>query len=151
RPLDPAERALPAQLLDLVRTGRKWSARDGRLYRSAQDHVGDRLPAPRRVFSRRARHGARAAQGPFSRDAAWSAGRRRDVFLRIKLTPFTQPLPCPRAGRECLRHALPEFGVVAEEDERTGLFKRRQAIERGEHRLAVVQIAGLAPLAQGSA
>jgi len=44
-PEDTSERALPAQLLDLVRAGRRKPLRLGRLYRPAQDHVGDRLSA----------------------------------------------------------------------------------------------------------
>ena len=50
RPEDAAERAVPAQLLDLVRAGREQHRRTGRLYRPAQDHVGDRLSASGRVL-----------------------------------------------------------------------------------------------------
>ena len=58
RPEDAAERALPAQLLDLVRAGREQHRRARRLYRPAQDHVGDRLPASGRLLP------GRAADGP---------------------------------------------------------------------------------------
>ena len=50
RPEDAAERALPAELLDLVRTGREQHCRAGRVYRPAQNHVGDRLPASGRLL-----------------------------------------------------------------------------------------------------
>ena len=55
------ERTVPAQLLDLVRAGRGQPQGARRLCRAAQDHVGDRLPAPGRVLPRRARHGARSS------------------------------------------------------------------------------------------
>ena len=61
RPEDAAERAVPAQLLDLLRAGRGLDRRAGRLYRPAQDPVGDRLPAPRRLLPRRARDDRGAA------------------------------------------------------------------------------------------
>ena len=54
RPEDAAERALPAQLLDFVRAGREQHRRAGRLYRPAQDHVGDRLSASGRLLPGRA-------------------------------------------------------------------------------------------------
>ena len=54
RPDDAAERAVPAQLLDLVRAGRGQHRRAGRLYRAAQDPVGDRLSASGRLLPGRA-------------------------------------------------------------------------------------------------
>ena len=50
-----------------------------------------------------------------------------------------------------MRHRLPEFGVVAEEDARPTAFQRLQPVKRGEHRLAVVHIARQAAVAQGLA
>ena len=46
RPEDPAERSVPAQLLDLLRAGRGLDQRAGGVYRPAQDPVGDRLSPP---------------------------------------------------------------------------------------------------------
>ena len=53
RPEDAAQRIVPAQLLDLVRAGRGQPQIPGGLYRPQQDHVGDRLPASRRLLPRR--------------------------------------------------------------------------------------------------
>jgi len=50
-----------------------------------QDPVGDRLSAPRRLLPRRARHAARADEGPVGRDAASDHGRRRHGVLRPAL------------------------------------------------------------------
>ena len=57
RPEDPTQRIVPAQLLDLVRAGRGEPKGVGRLYRPAPDHVGNGLPAPRRLLPRRTEDG----------------------------------------------------------------------------------------------
>jgi uncharacterized protein len=81
RPEDQAQRALPAQLLDLVRAGRRQPKGARRVYRAAQNPVGDRLPAPRRLLPRRAADD----QGPdgrrVPRRSAPGAGWRRDGVL----------------------------------------------------------------------
>ena len=45
-----------------------------------------RLPAPRRFLPRRARHGARTAEGHLARNAARRSRGRRDGFLWAELT-----------------------------------------------------------------
>ena len=60
---DEAERAVPAQLLDLVRAGRKQHRGAGRLYRAAQDHVGHRLSALRTASSRARRRCSGSGSG----------------------------------------------------------------------------------------
>ena len=86
RPEDAAERTVPAQLLDLVRAGRKQHRRAGRLYRTAQDHVGDRLPASGRLLPRRAADGPRSARTVVPRSEAPGDGRRCAWLLRRQLT-----------------------------------------------------------------
>src|SRR5438477_5857133 len=45
----------------------------------------------------------------------------------------------PSEGRyRRLRHILPEFRIMAEEQRRAALFQRLQPVERGQHRLAVI-------------
>ena len=54
---------------------------------AAQDHVGDRLPAPGRVLPRRARRWSdKQLEGLSRRDQAPGHGRRRDGLLRPELT-----------------------------------------------------------------
>ena len=50
-----------------------------------------------------------------------------------------------------MRHRLPEFGIVAEEDARPAPFQRLQPVERSQHRLAVMNVARQAALAQSPA
>ena len=83
---DAAERAVPAQLLDLVRAGREQHRRAGRLYRPAQDHVGDRLSASGRLFPGRAADDPRTDRAVVRRGEAPGIGRRRDGVLRPALT-----------------------------------------------------------------
>ena len=86
RPQDPAERSVPAQLLDFVRAGRTQLRGARRVYRAAQNPVGDRLPLPRRLLPRHAADD----QGPHGRRvprcSAPSSGRRRDRLLRAELS-----------------------------------------------------------------
>jgi predicted TIM-barrel fold metal-dependent hydrolase len=60
-PHHAAERHLPAKLLDLVRAGRGLARRARRLYRPAQDPVGDRLPHRDGFFPGAPGHGAQSA------------------------------------------------------------------------------------------
>src|SRR5262249_43027750 len=85
RPQDAAERNLPKELLDLVRAGRREPQGARRLYRPAQDHVGDRLPASRRLLPRRAGDGAEDARRNVDRNPPPGDGRRCDGFLRTSL------------------------------------------------------------------
>src|ERR1700720_1438359 len=89
-------------MLDIVRAGRGRPALPGRLYRTAQDHVGDRLSAPGRVLPGRAKDDRKAARRPVSRHQAWRHGRRRDGVLRSELTRANISTPalagvCPRS------------------------------------------------------
>ena len=59
--------------------------RAGRLHRPAQDPVGHRLSASRRLLPRRAADDAGAAEGPVGRDEARDHGRRRHGVLRPPL------------------------------------------------------------------
>ena len=103
------ERIVPAQLLDLVRAGRGQPQSAGGLYRPQQDHVGDRLPASRRLLPWRPGHGARAAERHLARDNARRARRRRDGLLRPELIPDTPPKPRPDGGGEtCSTTSFPE-------------------------------------------
>src|SRR5438045_592466 len=85
RPEDSPKRTLPAQLLDLVRAGGEQHCRVGRLYRAAQDHVGDRLSASGRLLSRSAADGPRPARAVVAPGQAPSVGRRRPGILRHEL------------------------------------------------------------------
>ena len=78
RPEDAAERALPAQLLDLFRTGLEQHRRARRLYRPAQDHVGDRLSASGQLFPRCAADAPRPPRAVVARGRStrcWPAAR----------------------------------------------------------------------------
>ena len=93
-------RAVPAQLLDLVRAGREPACK------SLADYIGPNkilwatdYPHPRRLLPRRARHGARTAEGHLARDAARRPRRRRDGVLRAELTIGRPPRPAWFAGR----------------------------------------------------
>src|SRR2546430_9670176 len=86
-PEDGAERAVPAQLLDLVRAGREQHRRAGRLYRAAQDHVGHRLSALGRLLPGRAADAARAARAAVPPGEAPGARRRRSRLLPPDLKP----------------------------------------------------------------
>src|SRR5207244_4336761 len=80
RAVDAAERPVQAQLLDLVRARRRQPERPRRLHRAAQDLVGDRLSASRRLLPWRAeadRRPPRAVAG----DEAPDPGRRRQGLL----------------------------------------------------------------------
>ncbi len=55
-----------------------------------------------------------------------------------------------RQRRRSLRHGFPEFQVVTEDDARAGGFERREAVERGQHLVAVMHEARQAPFAQGA-
>src|SRR5260370_1284332 len=83
---DPAHGIVPAQLLDLVRTGGGQPQGARRIYWPAQDPVGDRLPAPRRLLSGRAGNDRRAPRRCITRGQASGHGRRRDGVLRPELT-----------------------------------------------------------------
>ena len=85
RAVDAAERNLPAQLLDLVRAGRGQHQGARRLHRAAQDPVGDRLPAPRRLFPGRAEDDHGPHGRPVARNQAPGHGRRCDGLLRAEL------------------------------------------------------------------
>ncbi len=89
-PENATERTLPAQLLDFVRTRRNQPPGTRGFHRPQEDHVGDRLSASRRLLPWRARHGARAAERYFARDAARRPGGRRDGLLRPELTPYAR-------------------------------------------------------------
>ncbi len=84
-PLDAAERIVPAQLLDLVRTGREQPQGAGRLYRAAQDPMGDRLSAPGRLLPGGAADDAGPPRGIVGRDQAPGHGRRGHGLLRPAL------------------------------------------------------------------
>ena len=86
RPDDAAERPVPAQLLDFIRAGRKQHRRAGGLYRTAQDHVGDRLPAPGWILPRRAADGPRSHRAIVPRSEAPDPGWRCAWLLRRQLT-----------------------------------------------------------------
>src|SRR5262249_56639333 len=73
--------ALPAQLLDFVRAGREQHQGAGRLYRAAQDPVGDRLPASRRLLPRRAENDAGPARRRVAGDEASGHGRGPEGLL----------------------------------------------------------------------
>jgi hypothetical protein len=79
-------RAVSAQLLDLVRAGRGKHRRAGRLYRPAQDHVGDRLSASGRLLPGRAADDLRTNRSSVSRGEASGIGWRRDGVLQPALT-----------------------------------------------------------------
>ena len=49
----------------------------------------------------------------------------------------------------CLRYRAPELRVVAEKDASPAPFQRLQPVERGQHGVAVVHVAGQAALAEG--
>ena len=101
----------------------------GGLYRPQQDHVGDRLPASRRLLSRRPRHGARAAEGHLARDTARRARRRRDGLLRPELIPDTPPPPRPDGG-----------GETCNVDEFSGTTTRRNVMSgHGHHTPAEIR------------
>ena len=107
------ERIVPAQLLDLVRAGRGQPQRAGGLYRPQQDHVGDRLPAPRRLLPRRPGHGARAAERHLARDPARRPRRRRHGLLRPELShPIRSP---PPGGKRIGRVAIGPKGPASDE------------------------------------
>ena len=84
-PEDAAERAVPAQLLDLLRAGRGLDRRPGRIYRPAQDPMGDRLPAPRWLLPGRAGDAEGTDEGPLARRSAQDHGRRGHGVLRPQL------------------------------------------------------------------
>ena len=79
--LHAPQRAVPAQLLDLVRAGGGQPERARRVHRPAQDPLGHRLPAPRRLLPRGARHD-RPAAGPVGGGEAPDPGRRGHGLLR---------------------------------------------------------------------
>src|SRR6185312_11020921 len=55
-------------------------------------------------------------------------------------------------GRDrCLRHILPEVGIMPEEQRRTALLQRFQPVERRQHLFAVVHEARQATFSQGAA
>jgi len=67
-------------------------ARAGRLYRPAQDHVGDRLSASGRPSSRGAPDMIRdPTRAVVRRGEAPGVGRRRDGVLRVAVTPRRAP------------------------------------------------------------
>ena len=53
--------------------------------------------------------------------------------------------------RRCLWHGLPELRVVAVEDAGAPSFQRSEPLERGQHRLSVVNQTRQSPLAQRAA
>src|SRR3989442_1345585 len=79
--LHASERAVPAQLLDLVRARRGLPQRARGLHRSSQDPVGARLPASRRLLPRCAEADRRPA-GAVGPDQARDPGRGRTALLR---------------------------------------------------------------------
>src|SRR2546430_3390705 len=90
-PEDGAERAVPAQLLDLVRAGRKQHRGAGRLYRAAQDHVGHRLSALGWLLPGRAADAPRAARAAVPPGAAPGARLQRPRLPLPGLTAATPP------------------------------------------------------------
>ena len=86
RPQNASQRFVQAQLLDLVRAGRGQPFRLGRLYRAAQDHVGDRLSALRRLLPGGAADDRRTNRAPVSRGEASGIGRGSHGMLRPALT-----------------------------------------------------------------
>ena len=83
-----------------------------RLYRPAQDPVGDRLSASRRVLPRRAGHGSPAPRGDLARDPASGARRWRDGVLRPELSASPERAILVRANRRPLG-ATKTGGVTA--------------------------------------
>ena len=84
-PDDAPERALPAQLLDLVRARRGQPLGARGLHRPAQDPLGDRLSAPRRLLPRRAeadRRPAGAVGGNESARSLAGGGQRDSTVLK---------------------------------------------------------------------
>ena len=65
------------------------------------------------------------------------AGSYRDVgeWVILKLVCASRD-----SGRR-LRHRLPEFGIVAEDDAPPAPFQRLRPVKRGQRRLAVVHVA----------
>src|SRR6202040_2163243 len=93
---EPAERPLPAQLLDLLRAGRGQPQSARRIHRAKQDPVGDRLPAPRRVLPRRTPDDQGPTGGRVPRGSASGDGGGRNGLLRPELTlPRPAPAPSP--------------------------------------------------------
>ena len=90
RPHHAAKRTFPTQLLDLVEAGRRQPQGARRLYRPAQDHVGDRLSASRRLLPGRAEDDPGPPRRRFAGDPARRYGRRRNGLLRPQLTGFHQ-------------------------------------------------------------
>src|SRR4029453_6180344 len=86
-----------AQLLDLVRAGRKQHRGAGRLYRAAQDPVGHRLSALGRLLPGRAANAPRAARVAVPRGEAPGARRRRPRLLWPELTQRRQTGPTKAA------------------------------------------------------
>ena len=78
----PTERAVPAELLDLLRAGGGRPRRARRLHRPQQDPVGHRLSARRRVLPRRAGDD-RQPPGALRSHQARDPGRGRDGVLRF--------------------------------------------------------------------
>ena len=96
---DEAERAVPAQLLDLVRAGREQHRRAGRLHRAAQDPLGHRLSALGRLLPGRAADARRADRIALAGGEAPGACWRRPGILRPRLTTDGGPEPPERRQR----------------------------------------------------
>ena len=95
--LHAPHRALPPQLLDLLRAGGGQPLRARGLHRRPQDPVGDRLPASRRLLPRRTqddRRPSRAVRG----DEASDPRRRSQGLLQAQLSALPSPPPGERAG-----------------------------------------------------
>src|SRR5204862_7989284 len=86
RLVDAAERAVPAQLLDLVRAGRAKPERARGLHRPLEDPLGDRLSASGWLLPGRAQADRRSARALGGDEAADSRGRRESVLQARMIT-----------------------------------------------------------------